>query len=176
MTAKVIWFTGLSGSGKTSISILLKDFLEEKKKKVLIIDGDYIRENYEEKLTFSKEDIIKNNKRVVESCKNEIQKYDFILVSVITPFQKSRTYTRKELTPYYFEIYVNCPLEECERRDVKGLYAKAKKGEIKNFIGICPATPYEIPENPDLILDTLKDEKEITVRKIIKILDEKKFI
>lgn len=169
--AKILWFTGLSGSGKTSISEKLHEFLISKNKKVLILDGDVIRNTLHKNLGFSPEDIKENNKLISEICTSERGNYDFILVPIISPFAESRSKARDLLGEGFIEIHVNCPMEMCIKRDVKGLYQKALAGEIDNFIGVSENVPYEIPANPEIRIDTDKEEIEKSVQKIISFLN-----
>ncbi|MDD5699614.1 MAG: adenylyl-sulfate kinase [Candidatus Nanoarchaeia archaeon] len=169
--AKVLWFTGLSGSGKTSISEKLHEFLVSRNKKVLILDGDVIRNTLHKNLGFSPEDIRENNKLISEICASEQGNYDFILVPIISPFADSRIKARSLLGDGFIEIHINCPLETCMKRDVKGLYKKALAGEVDNFIGISENVPYETPTNPDIRIDTDKEEIEKSVQKLISFLN-----
>ena len=170
---KVLWFTGLSGSGKTTIADKLKERLEKKGKNIKIIDGDNIRTTLNKHLGFSVEDITKNNGIILELCKIEIGKVDFILVPIISPFRKSREKARKELKENFIEVYVNCSYAKCEERDVKGLYNRVKKGAIKNFIGL--HVPYEKPINPDIEVKTSGEKIEESVDKIINFLNKLEF-
>lgn len=152
--AKILWFTGLSGSGKSTIADRLAETLENMNFKVLTLDGDNIRNTLNRHLQFTPENIKENNRSIVSLCEKYWTEYDFIIVSVISPFKESREYARVTLSPSFKEIYIRADLQECIRRDVKGLYEKALKGAINNFIGISPRTPYEEPLNPDIVVDT----------------------
>ncbi len=154
--ASILWFTGLSGSGKSTIAGGLVKVLETRKYSSLVLDGDQIRNTLHSNLKFTPDDIKENNRAIVSICEASRAEYDFILVSVISPFRESREYARTQLGPGFSEIYVKADLQECIRRDVKGLYKKALEGMIENFIGISPNTPYEEPLCPDIILDTQK--------------------
>lgn len=147
---KVIWFTGLSGSGKTTISKELKNRLEKVGKSTYIIDGDVIRSSGHKDLNFSREDIRKNNKLIAELAREKKEKIDFILVPVIAPYREDREMARSLIGPVFFELFVDASLEKCIERDVKGLYKKAISGEIKDLIGISKLNPYEEPLNPDM--------------------------
>lgn len=144
----VIWFTGLSGSGKTTLAQALVGELA-KKYQCRLLDGDVLRQ-LKPNLGFSIEDRKTHNQAVIDLCKNETQS-DIIVVAMITPFEEIRTMARKQI-PNYFEVYLSTPLEVCEKRDPKGLYQKARLGEIKNFTGI--GQEYETPKNPDIEMDT----------------------
>jgi adenylyl-sulfate kinase len=165
--AIVLWFTGLSGSGKSTIADKLKKRLEKKGKKVLIIDGDMIRNTLHKHLKFTPSDIKKNNRLTVKLCASQRPAYDYIIVSLISPFRESRKQARKKLSPDFLEIYIKAGLRECIRRDVKGLYRQALAGNIKNFIGVSKNTPYEPPEKPELVVDTKRYSPATCVKKIL---------
>ncbi|MBF0187620.1 MAG: adenylyl-sulfate kinase [Magnetococcales bacterium] len=152
--ARILWFTGLSGSGKSTLANGLITRLEQSGARVKRLDGDELRAHYDDPLSFTPEDIRKNNRRVVELCQTLSGDYDYLVVAVITPYRDSRAYTREVLGERYCEIYVKAHIDTVIARDVKGLYAKAVRGEIDNFIGISPNTPYEEPVAPDLVIDT----------------------
>lgn len=166
---KVLWFTGLSGSGKTTIVESLKKEFDKLDKNYQVFDGDDVREKLHKNLGFTPEDIKENNRLIVELCKNVLDKVDYILVPVISPFRESRRKAREVFGKDFIEIYVNCPYEECRKRDVKGLYAKAERGEIKNFIGL--HIPYEAPENPEIEIKSMNEKVEESVQKIISFLN-----
>jgi len=151
---KIFWFTGLSGSGKSTIAKNAKAALEKEGKKILMVDGDEIRAQYPRPLGFTREDIIQNNRFIAGHCQEHMAQFDYIFVSVITPFSQMREELRKTFNGQYAEIYVKASLDKVVERDVKGLYKKALEGKISNFIGVDPATPYEVPGNPDLTIDT----------------------
>jgi len=150
----VFWLTGLSGSGKSTIARSFADILTKDGFSVKIMDGDEIREQKHRQLKFTVNDIKKNNQLIAEHCLMEINNYDFILVAVISPLVDSRKNNRLIIGEHYKEIYINISLETAIKRDTKGLYKKALKGEIENFIGISEKTPYEVPLNPELVIDT----------------------
>ncbi|MDF2660810.1 MAG: cysC [Paenibacillus sp.] len=155
--ANVLWFTGLSGAGKTTTAEYVRDRLLEQGRRVELLDGDTLRQTICKGLGFTREERLENIKRIVYVA-GLLAKHDVIvLVSAITPYAEMRDYARKELAGYV-EIYVECPLEECERRDVKGLYAKARQGELKHFTGI--SDPYEVPLAPDVTIRTSSDSLE----------------
>ena len=170
-SAKILWFTGLSGSGKSTIANLLKENFESLGKKVLILDGDVVRKEMHVHLGFTPEDIKENNRLISEICKSEKNNYDFILVPIISPFRESRNNARRLFGEDFVEIFINCSLGECKFRDTKGLYSKAERGEISNMIGI--HVPYEFPENPELVLDTSKENVEKSVSRVISFLNLK---
>jgi len=163
----VLWFTGLSGSGKTTIANRLVEMLNTSGKQVLLVDGDSIRSTRHKNLKFTPEDITENNRLIALHCKENLGKYDFIVVSAISPFAENRRSAARLLHPRFREIYIKTDLQECIRRDVKGLYKKALAGEIENFIGISASTPYEIPAHPDLVLDTQRNSADECVDMIL---------
>ncbi|PIR93162.1 hypothetical protein COT99_02380, partial [Candidatus Falkowbacteria bacterium CG10_big_fil_rev_8_21_14_0_10_43_10] len=151
---KIIWFTGLSGSGKTTIALGLKKKLEFLNKSVKIIDGDDVRSDQHKHLGFSREDVKENNRLVAELAKEEAEKFDFVLVPIISPYQDDRKMVREINGENFIELFIDAPLEVCVKRDVKGLYKKALAGEIDDFIGLSETSPYEVPQNPDIRLKT----------------------
>lgn len=162
--ANVLWFTGLSGAGKTTTAEYVRDRLFEQGRRVELLDGDALRQTICKGLGFTREERLENIKRIVY-VSGLLAKHDVIvLVSAITPYAEMREYARKEL-PGYVEIYVECPLEECERRDVKGLYAKARQGELKHFTGI--SDPYEVPAAPEITIRTSSDSLEMNSAAIL---------
>ncbi len=167
---KVLWMTGLSGSGKTTISSVLREKLEKLGKKVKILDGDDVRNTLHKHLGFTPQDIKQNNRLIVDLCKRHSKEFDFILVPIISPFRESREYARKELGLDFIEVFIKCSLKECIRRDVKGHYKKALSGEMENFIGISDNVPYEEPKSPEIIANTEKESVEESVEKILKSL------
>jgi len=149
----VIWFTGLSASGKSTIAHLIEKKLFEEKVRVYVFDGDNIRYGLNVNLGFSDEDRKENIRRIVEVAKLFVEAGVVVLAAFITPFREQREYIRNQFRGMqYLEVYVNCDIEECMRRDPKGLYEKAKSGVINDYTSI--SSPFEEPANPDLILDT----------------------
>jgi len=147
-----LWFTGLSGSGKSTLAIELQKTLMKEGKLVYILDGDNIRHGLNEDLGFSAEDREENIRRAGEVSKLFIDAGLICITTLISPYRKDRDIVREKIGKDFIEIFVRCPLEECERRDVKGLYKKAKSGEIKDFTGL--DAPYEEPLSPEIIIDT----------------------
>ena len=146
-----IWFTGLSGAGKTTIAQYLEKDLRKQKYKVELLDGDTVRQNLTKGLGFSKEDRNENIRRI-GFVANLLTRNDVIvIVSAISPYREIRDEVRQQIRDFV-EVYVNAPLSICEKRDVKGLYKKARAGEIKNFTGI--DDPYEPPLNPEVECQT----------------------
>ena len=163
------WFTGLSGSGKTTVTYALAKKIQEKYPdiKIEILDGDEIRENLCNDLSFSKEDRMTNIQRIAFLA-GKISKHGIlVLVPVIAPYKEARNKARS-LSENFCEIYVKASIEEVTKRDVKGLYKKAIAGEIKNFTGI--SDPYEEPENPDLLINTEEEKIEESVEKVLNYL------
>jgi adenylylsulfate kinase len=166
----VLWFTGLSGSGKTTTAKQVAVKLAEAGKRVELLDGDELRETICRGLGFSKEDRFENIKRIAYVAKLLSKHGVIVLVSAITPYREMRAYARQEV-PGFVEIYVDCPLEECERRDVKGLYARARRNEISKFTGI--SDPYELPEQAEITINTLSSGLEANCDLIIRWLERK---
>jgi adenylyl-sulfate kinase len=152
--AHVFWFSGLSGSGKTTIANRVMKLLKESNYNALILDGDDVRARHKQTLGFSKADITLNNRLILDLCIFEQKNYNAILVPVISPFRESRLAARKKLGNKFSEIYFSASLETVVSRDVKGLYRKAQQGIIHNMIGYSGNSPYEKPRNPDYVVDT----------------------
>lgn len=162
----MIWMTGLSGSGKSTIAIGVERELHKRGVLCRILDGDNIRAGINSNLGFSAEDRKENIRRIAEIGKLFVDTGIVTIACFVSPTLELRQMAREIIGPEDFrEVYIATPLEECERRDVKGLYARARKGEVKDFTGI--SAPFEAPTNPDLSLDTsqmtLKDEVEAVV-------------
>ena len=150
---KVVWFTGLSGSGKSTLSDELEKILFEANFQTYLLDGDNIRSGLNKDLDFTDEGRKENIRRLGELSKLFLDAGCMILTAFISPFKSDRDTVRQAVgVEKFIEVFVNCPLEECERRDVKGLYAKARRGEIPNFTGI--SSPFEEPEHPDVVVKT----------------------
>lgn len=159
-----LWFTGLSGSGKSTISERVAHRLKKSGMAVEVLDGDIVRTNLSKGLGFSREDRDENIKRVGFVCQLLTRNGVAAVASVISPYREAREHNRKKIGNFV-EVYVRCPLEVCEQRDVKGLYQKAKAGEIKGFTGV--DDPYEEPLNPEIICDTDKENVEESVEKVL---------
>jgi adenylyl-sulfate kinase len=162
--ALVFWFTGLSGSGKTTIANGVKPLLEEQGYSVLILDGDEVRNKLHRNLGFSEEDIKENNLLIAKMCKTNRLQYDIIMVPIISPYASPRNQARDLLGSGFYEIYFDANLDWVMARDVKGLYTKAKLKQINNLIGYSPANPYQIPQNPDFIVHSGRDTIENCVK------------
>lgn len=150
-----LWFTGLSGAGKSTLAFLLEQLLLENNYKAYVLDGDNVRHGLNNNLGFSAEDREENIRRVGEVSKLFADAGMIVISSFISPFQKDRALVRnlhQQAGLPFVEVFVDTPLEICEQRDPKQLYAKARRGEIKDFTGI--SSPYERPEHPEIILHT----------------------
>jgi adenylylsulfate kinase len=159
----VVWLTGLSGSGKSTIADHLEQHLFKKGIHTANLDGDLLRTGLNKDLGFSEEDRSENIRRIAEISKILSDNGLVVIAAFVSPFSKDRNLVKKTVGEENFiEIFVQTSIEECERRDVKGLYSKARKGELKNFTGI--DSPYENPINPDLIIDTEKTSIEDSVQ------------
>ena len=159
-----VWFTGLPCCGKTTIADRVASILKEQGRRVERLDGDIVRKGLTSDLGFSKEDRDENIKRVTFVAKLLTRNDVIVLATFISPYRKRREKTREEIGDF-IEVYVNCPLEVCIDRDVKGMYEKALKGEIKGFTGI--DDPYEEPLNPELVLSTDIETVEESVEKVL---------
>lgn len=168
----MIWFTGLSGSGKSTIAIALERELHKRGLLCRILDGDNIRSGINNNLGFNEADRVENIRRIAEVSKLFVDTGIITIAAFISPNNDIRKMAADIVGAESFvEVYVSTPLEECERRDVKGLYAKARKGEIQNFTGI--SAPFEAPEHPSLALDTSKLSLEESVNKLLDLILQK---
>ena len=166
-SARVVWFTGLSGSGKSTIANLVEKRLHADGRHTYILDGDNVRHGLNRDLGFTEADRVENIRRVAEVSKLMVDAGLIVLVSFISPFRAERRMARELLAEGEFiEVFVDTPLAEAERRDVKGLYAKARAGELKNFTGI--DSPYEAPEAPEIRIDTTQVSPEEAAEQIVK--------
>lgn len=164
-----LWFTGLSGAGKSTLAELLAPTLRDMGCNVEVLDGDEVRTNLSKGLGFSKEDRDTNIKRIGWVAKLLSRNGVFAITAAISPYRETRDWCRNQIDDFV-EIFANAPLEVCESRDVKGLYAKARAGEIKHFTGI--DDPYEEPETPEVVVRTHEDSVEEGVQKIVDKLTE----
>jgi adenylylsulfate kinase len=171
----ILWFTGLSGSGKSTLAHKVEEKLFEEGIRTYVLDGDNIRMGLNKNLGFSKEDREENIRRIAEVAKLFVDAGLIVLTAFISPYRKDREMARNLVEKGEFiEIYVKCPIEICERRDVKGLYEKARKGVIKQFTGI--DDPYEEPLYPEIIVETDKQTLEESVGVIYDYLKEKGYL
>jgi len=171
----VLWFTGLSGSGKSTLSHALEERLFNKGCRTFVLDGDNVRHGLNSNLDFSHKDRTENIRRIGEVSKLMMEAGFIIMTAFISPYREDRIAVRN-LIPNgdFIEIYCKARLETCEARDVKGLYKRARAGEIKNYTGI--DSPYEVPENADLIIDTDQETIEDSVSIIMSFLKKKTII
>lgn len=165
----VVWLTGLPASGKTTIARGLERELRARGLRVEVMDGDEVRQGLSRDLGFSKEDREKHAMRVAYVSKLLARNGVAVIVALISPYRSFRETIRKEIE-HFIEVFVKCPVEECARRDPKGLYAKALAGEIREFTGV--DDPYEEPDNPELVLDTVAETTEESVAKVLAWLGE----
>ena len=166
----MLWFTGLSGSGKSTVAIALERELHKRGLLCRILDGDNIRSGINANLGFSEEDRRENIRRVAEVAKLFVDTGIITIAAFVSPTEDLRQLAEDIIGKDDFkEIYISTPIEECERRDVKGLYARARRGEVKNFTGI--SAPFEAPKNPALSIDTSKMPLEESVNLLLKFLN-----
>ncbi|KQU16403.1 adenylyl-sulfate kinase [Bacillus sp. Leaf13] len=171
----VLWFTGLSGSGKSTIANAVAKELYNRNIRSYVLDGDNIRHGLNKDLGFSEEDRTENIRRIGEVSKLFVDSGQFVLTAFISPFRVDRQIVRDLLEEGEFiEVYIKCPIEECEVRDPKGLYDKARKGIIKDFTGI--DSPYEEPEQPEIVLESNQYSIEECVEQVINYLTTKRAI
>ena len=171
----VIWFTGLSGSGKSTLAHSVEEGLYKLGCRTIVLDGDNVRHGLSSNLTFSDDDRKENIRRIGEAAKLMMEAGVITMTAFISPFKKDRNLVR-QLLPQgdFIEIYCNASLEACELRDVKGLYKRARAGEIKGYTGI--DSPYEAPSNPELVIDTESESLEESAAKVVDFLKYKEII
>lgn len=168
-----LWLTGLSGSGKTTLAKLVEQELIERGLKVERLDGDIVRQSLTRDLGFSKEDRNKNIERVTFVAKLLTRNDVAALCSFISPYRERRAKSRQEIGEF-IEVHVECPVDVCAQRDVKGLYTKAFAGEIENFTGV--SDPYEEPENPEIVCHTAQETPDESAAKIITYLEGQGYV
>lgn len=169
---KLIWFTGLSGSGKSTLAVQLEAALHAQGFKTYLLDGDNIRSGLNKDLTFTDEARVENIRRISEVCKLFLDAGVVLLSAFISPFRADREQVKSIVgIAHYIEVFVDTPLEVCEQRDVKGLYKKARSGEVKNFTGI--SSPYERPDNPHIVIPTHKMSVDESLNLLIKEISPK---
>ncbi|MBD9360701.1 adenylyl-sulfate kinase [Methylomonas fluvii] len=168
----ILWFTGLSGAGKSTLAHAVEERLYQLKCRTFVLDGDNVRQGLCGDLGFSHQDRQENIRRIAEVAKLMLEAGTIALTAFISPFRAERQYARN-LVPHgdFIEIYCNCELSVCEQRDVKGLYKKARQGDIKLFTGI--SSPYEVPENPEMIVGTGIYELEACVDQVMSMLEQR---
>ncbi len=169
-----LWFTGLSGSGKSTITTHLVKELRKRGSKLEVLDGDVVRENLSKGLGFSKEDRDTNIRRIAFVANLLSRNGVPVITAAISPYKDIRNEAREMMGDRFVEAYVKVSLEEAEKRDVKGLYAKARAGEIKEFTGI--SDPYEPPEDPELVIETEQQSAEESAKQILDYLEERGLI
>ena len=170
--AKVIWLVGLSGSGKSTLAGNIEAILHQKGYKTYLLDGDNVRLGLNNDLGFSSKDRTENLRRIAEVARLFNEAGIIVLSAFISPLASDRAQARRLISPENFiEIFINCPLHVCEKRDVKGLYAKARKGLIPNFTGI--DAPFENPKQPDLTVNTETDPPELSLKKLLDFIEPK---
>ena len=168
-----IWFTGLSGAGKSTIAEALEKVLKERGRNVEIMDGDEVRQNLSKGLDFSKEGRDTNIRRIGFVC-NLLSRNGVIAIgAAISPYREIRDEVRAN-TANFLEVYMECPLEVAEKRDVKGLYKKARAGEIKNFTGV--SDPYEEPLSPEVTLNSATQTEEESLRVLVAALETRGYL
>jgi len=165
-----IWLTGLSGAGKSTIAQRLDEELEARGRAVEVLDGDVIRTNLSKGLGFSREDRDENIARIAFVASLLTKHGAVVITAAISPFAEARAKARERIGAFV-EVYVRCSIHELTRRDVKGLYAKALRGEIKNFTGV--SDPYEAPENPDVVVDSEVETVDESVEKVLRELERR---
>ncbi|PLS01148.1 adenylyl-sulfate kinase [Neobacillus cucumis] len=171
----VLWFTGLSGSGKSTLANAVDQILFQESYRSYVLDGDNIRHGLNRDLSFLPKDRNENIRRIGEVAKLFVDSGQIVCTAFISPFLEDRELVRKMFEPGEFiEIYLNCPIYVCEDRDPKGLYKRARKGEILEFTGV--SSPYETPINPEIIIDSDKMTIEQSVEKVIRYLKDKKIL
>ncbi|MBR9702998.1 adenylyl-sulfate kinase [Candidatus Woesearchaeota archaeon] len=163
--SKVIWLTGLSASGKSTIAQLIAQKFHDKGILTYVLDGDNVRHGLNKDLGFSLEDREENIRRIAEVANLLYEAGITVIVSFISPYKKERDFARELVNGYFIEVFVDCPIEECEQRDPKGLYKKARAGEIKQFTGL--DDPYERPIKAEVIVKTAETTANECAEKII---------
>jgi adenylylsulfate kinase len=174
LAGATIWFTGLSGAGKTTIATVVRQELERRGQPVEVLDGDVVRTHLSKGLGFSKEDRDENIRRIGFVC-NLLSKHGvFAIAAAISPYRDIRDEVRSAANGKFLEVYVSTPIEECARRDVKGLYEKAFKGEIANFTGV--SDPYEPPLEAEVTIETVGESVEASAARVLEALEKHGFL
>ena len=169
-----LWFTGLSGAGKTTISKLVEEELRQRRRRLEILDGDIVRENLSKGLGFSKEDRDINIRRIAFVADLLSRNGVPVITAAISPYAEIRREARALMGDRFIEVYVKATVDTCAERDVKGLYEKAFAGEIKEFTGV--SDPYEEPLDPEVVLDTESESPEESAGRIISLLEQRQLI
>ena len=169
----VLWFTGLSAAGKSTIAYGIEQKLFNRGIRSYVLDGDNVRHGLNSDLGFSPQDRKENIRRIAEVAKLFVDAGFIVLTSFISPYKEDRDFARSCFSvDSFYEIYIKCSIQECEKRDPKGMYALARKGVIKNYTGI--SAPYEVPESPDLVIDTEKLNIEDSIQLVLFFMDHVK--
>jgi sulfate adenylyltransferase len=169
-----LWFTGLSGAGKSTTAEILTSLLLERGRQVTVLDGDVVRTHLSKGLGFSAEDRDTNILRIGFVAGEIARHGGMVICAAISPYRATRNEARKMVGENFVEIFVDTPIEVCEQRDVKGMYARARRGQITGFTGV--DDPYETPVNPEITLDTVNNDAPANARHIIAYLEERGFI
>lgn len=170
-----MWFTGLSAAGKSTIAYGVEERLFRLGIRSYILDGDNVRHGINSDLGFSLQDRKENIRRIAEISRLFVDAGFIVLAAFISPFIKDRDFARNRFSGgNFYEVYIKCSIQECERRDPKGMYEKARRGIIKNYTGI--STPYEEPESPDLVIDTEKLNIEDSIQDVLNFMDRVKIL
>ncbi len=165
--ALVLWFTGLSGAGKTTVSAKARERLEAEGLYVAVLDGDDVRARLHRHLGFSREDILENNRLIAGLCAEAMDENDVIFVPIISPLEEGRAAARRRLGSAFRLVYFNAPLDFVAAADVKGLYRQARDGKIDNLIGVAKSNPYEPPADADLEIDISLDDETASVERLV---------
>jgi len=169
-----LWFTGLSGAGKTTISKIVEEELEQRRNRLEILDGDVVRENLSKGLGFSKEYRDTNIRRIAFVADLLSRSGVPVITAAVSPDRELRDEAREQMEGRFIEVYIEASVETCAERDVKGLYEKAFKGEIKEFTGV--SDPYEAPERPEIVCHTEQETPEESAQKLIDYLEQRELI
>jgi adenylyl-sulfate kinase len=169
-----VWLTGLPCSGKSTLAKLLEAWLQKRQYPTQLLDGDQLRAELSPDLGFSREDRARHNLRVAFVCRLLNRHGIVVIAALVSPHRDVRDRIRRSMEPDFAEVYVNCPLDVCVRRDVKGLYRKAMEGSLKGFTGI--DDPYEAPGNPEVVLHTSREEPGQSLDALVKALSGKGFL
>jgi len=176
-SSPVIWLTGMSGSGKSTISSGIKEYFRKKGYNLYVLDGDDIRDKDEKKLGFGHADVMVNNLRIANLCAQIRSRYDAIIIPVISPYDDIRLKVRRLLEPNFHLIYLKADIDSLRERDTKGLYAAADKGAITDLIGYSEVNPYHEPKNADIVIDTSRNiSLELSKKKIFGYINRQIFV
>jgi len=176
-SSPVIWLTGMSGSGKSTLSSGIEEYFNKKGYKVYVLDGDDIRGKDKKKLGFGHDDVLHNNLRIANLCISLRQKYDAIIIPVISPYDDVRIKVRGVLEPNFHLIYLQSDIQSLRDRDTKGLYAAADKGIITDLIGYSDVNPYDTPENAELVIETGSSSSlESSLKKLLDYINRQIFV